>query len=188
MIVSLFLGLLLLASAGSAPAIAESSPVVAPSPSPRLAPFKERRAAAERVKVQTSILGLELDSTIEQAHKKFDSLGDPTQPPLEAAAEAESDEKERKVLWHLVKSDLSSVLVKTDEKGRIVYLAGFIRPGKEIPFEQIGQTAKAPILTERTVAWDVIRPKRPLIRVVARGEKGKASSITIFVVKRPARN
>jgi len=38
------------------------------------------------------------------------------------------------------------------------------------------------MLTDRTVAWDVVRQGQPLIRVVARGENRKATSITFFVV------
>jgi hypothetical protein len=149
-----------------------------------LASFKERLAAAETVEVKTSILGLELDSSLEKAHEKLDPLGDPSQPSVQAAKEAEHEEKERKVLWHLARSDFSSVLLKTDDKERITYITGFLRLGREIPFAEIGQTEKAPILTDRAVAWDVVRPNQPLIRVVARGEKRRASSVTIFIVKR----
>jgi hypothetical protein len=181
----LFFGiLLLLVTAGLGCALAEPSPSASPSRSPRLASFKERLAAAETVKVETSILGLELDSSLKKAHEKLDPLGDPSKPSIEAAEEAEHDEKEHKVLWNLAKSEFSSVLVKADDKERITYIAGFLRPGKEMPFAEIGQTEKAPIRTDRTVAWDVVRPNRPLIRVVARGEKRKATSITIFIVKR----
>ena len=185
MTVRLFFGiLLLLATAGSERTIAEPSPSV-PAASPRLAPFKERLTAAQSVKVETNILGLELDASLEKAHEKLDPLGSPARPSVEAAKEAEHDEEERKVLWQLAKSDFSSVLVKADDKERITYITGFLRPGKEIPFEKIGQTEKAPILTDRTVAWDVVRPNQPLIRLVARGDKRKAKSITLFIVKRP---
>jgi hypothetical protein len=36
-----------------------------------------------------------------------------------------------------------------------------------------------------TIVWDVLRQKRPLFRVVAKGADRKANNITIFVVKRP---
>jgi hypothetical protein len=182
----LLLGLpLLVLVGGFEQATGGTAPSASPADSFRLAPFKERLAAAQSVKVETSILGLKLDSTLKQAHQKLDPLSDPAKPALEAAQEGEHDEDERKVLWNLTKSDFKSVLVKTDDKERIVSIAGILRPGKEIPFDQIGETKKAPILNDRSVAWDVVRPKQPLIRVVARGEKRKASLITIFVVKRP---
>jgi hypothetical protein len=182
----LLLGPLLLVAgaAGSAPATAPSP---SPSASPKLAPFKERLAAAKSVKVETSILGLEIGFTLEQAHARLDSLGEPAKPSTEATEDAEQGEKERRIIWHLARSDFSSVFVKADEQERITYIAAFVRPGKEISFDKIGQTEKAPILTDHTVAWDVVRPNQPLIRVVARGENRTASSITVFLVKRPPR-
>jgi hypothetical protein len=76
------------------------------------------------------------------------------------------------------------VFVKSDEE-KITYIDAFLRPGKEIPFEKIGDTKKAPLQDVNTIAWDVLRPNRPLFRVVAKGADRKANNITIFVVKRP---
>ena len=166
-----------------------SAPSPSPSERPKLAPFKERLAAAQSVKVQTVILGIELDSTLEGAHRKLDSLGKPSGPPLDGADEAAGrTEDEHKVSWQLAKTDYGTVFIKADEKERITYIAAYLRPGKEIPFEKIGQLEKAPVLTDRVVAWDVVRPNRPLIRVVARGSERKANSITMFIVKRPRTN
>ena len=163
--------------------------VAAPSPSPstrpKLAPFKERLAAAQSVKVQTAVLGIELDSTLESARSKLDSLGQSSARPFIGADEAAGQtEDEHKVSWQLEKTDYGSVFVKADEKERITYIAAYLRPGKEMPFDKIGQLEKAPVLTDRRV-WDVVRPNRPLIRVVARGSERKANSITMFIVKRP---
>jgi hypothetical protein len=170
--------------------ISASTPSSAASPSPpkpsKLAPFKERLAAAQSVKVQTAILGIELDSTLESVHSKLDSLGDPSARSVdEGDAVAKRSMGEHKVFWQLAKTDYGSVFVKADEKERITYIAAYLRPGKEMPFDKIGQLEKAPVLTDRVVAWDVVRPNRPLIRVVARGSERKANSITMFIVKRP---
>lgn len=167
-----------------------SAPSSAASPSlpkpPKLAPFKERLAAAQTVKVQTAILGIELDSTLESAHSKLDSLGHLMARPVDEGDEvAKRSEGEHKVSWQLAKTDYGSVFVKADEKERIIYIAAYLRPGKEMPFDKIGQLEKAPLLTDRVVAWDVVRPNRPLIRVVARGSERKANSVTMFIVKRP---
>lgn len=164
------------------------APVASPSPTARLKSFKERLAAAESVKVETKLLGLELDSTLEQAHEILDPLGDPKQPATEAREDGEQGEKERKVLWKLAQSEFSSILVKTDDQEKVSYMMGFLRPGKERPFDQIGQTDKAPVLTDHTAAWDLVRPDKSLLRVVARGEKSKANTITIFIVKKPPRH
>ena len=163
-----------------------STPSPSPSKRPKLAPFKERLAAAQSVKVQTAILGIELDSTLESAHIKLDSLGKPSVRPPDEAGEADGrTEDEKKVSWQLTKTDYGTVFVKADEKERITYIAAYLRPGKEMPFDKIGQLEKAPVLTDRVVAWDVVSPNRPLIRVVARGSERKANSITMFIVKRP---
>jgi hypothetical protein len=166
------------------------APLSAASPSPpkrpKLAPFKERLAAAKSVKVQTAILGIELDSTLKSVHSRLDSLGDPTTRPIDGADEgAERNKGEHKIWWQLTKTDYGSVFVKADEKERVTYIAAYLRPGKEIAFDKIGQLEKAPVLTDRVVAWDVVRPNRPLIRVVGRGLERKANSIMIFIVKRP---
>jgi hypothetical protein len=137
------------------------------------------------VKVETDILGVKVDSSLDAAHAILDSLCDSAHRPKEDAGEAEPGEHEHKVFWQLAKSDFSSLLVKTDDKERITYILGSLRPGKEIPFNKIGELEKAPLLTDKFVAWDVVRPDNSLLRVVARGAERKASSITVFVVKRP---
>jgi hypothetical protein len=152
-----------------------------PLPSYSLAPYENRLATAQSVKVTISILGLELGSTLEQAHAKLDKLSDPAHLPKE-----EQEGPERKILWQLARTDYSAVFVKSDERKRITYINAFLRPGKEIPFEKIGDTKKAPLQDVNTIAWDVLRPKRPLFRVVAKGADRKANNIAIFVVKRPS--
>jgi len=169
-------------SSASSTASALPSPAQSNSPLPSysLAPYEDRLAAAQSVKVTISILGLELGSTLEKAHAKLDKLSDPAYPPKE-----QEEGPERKVLWQLAKTDYSAVFVKSDERRRIIYINAFLRPGKEIPFEKIGDAKKAPLQDVNTIAWDVLRPKRPLFRVVAKGADRKANNIAIFVVKRP---
>lgn len=189
MIVRLVIAVTLWCSvAAGTPAQREAGPspspsAASPAKASRLAPFKERLLAAETVKVQTNILGLELEVPLQKAREKLDPLRDPEKPVLEEGNEPEKDDEQHRVLWNLAKSDFKNVYVKTDKEERLVYIAGFIREGKEIPFQKIGQVEKAPLFTDSAVAWDVVRPDKPLIRVVARGEKKMASSITIFVVK-----
>lgn len=160
------------------------SSTTSPSPSkpPKLAPFKERLAAAKSVKVQTAILGIELDSTLESAHTKLDSLGHTMASAVGEAGEvAKSSEREHKVSWQLAKTDYGSLFVKADEKERITYIAAFLRPGKEMPFDKIGQLEKAPVLTDRVVAWDVLRPDRHLFALsrVGRSEKRTLSRCSL---------
>jgi hypothetical protein len=171
------------ADASSSPPSLMQSP--APLPTSSLASYEQRRANAETVNVMQSILDLEPGSSLEQAHAKLDKLSDPAHPPKqEEEGPQKGEASEHKVLWQLAQTDYSFVFVKTDDKERINYIKAFLRPGKEIPFEKIGETEKAPVQDSTTIAWDVLRPKRPLFRVVATGAERKANSIMIFVVKR----
>src|SRR5207248_1753957 len=98
-----------------------------------LAPYEERLAAARSVKVMTSILGLELGSTLEQAHAKLDKLSDPRHPPKQ-----EEEGSESKVLWQIANTDYSAIFIKSDAEKKVTYLNGVLHPGREIPFEKIG--------------------------------------------------
>ncbi len=135
-------------------------------------------------------MGVELGSALEEAHARFDKLSDPATPPKEEGEEAEEGNDEgaargaRKVLWQFAETDYSAVFIKTDDKQRIASITAIVRPGKEEPFDKIGEVEKAPVRSTAQVAWDVIRPGRPLFRVVAQGTEGKASTINIFLVKR----
>jgi hypothetical protein len=155
-----------------------------------LAPLELRMANAKSVKVQTSILGLELGSSLEQAHAKLDKLKDPSQPSKEEKEDSEKGEQENesRALWQLAKSEYSAVYIKVDDKKRITYLNAFLRPGKEIPFNKIGEIKKAPVQDSNVIAWDVIRPSCPLFRVVASGKDRRANNVAIFFVKRPRSN
>jgi len=171
------------ADASSSPSLIQSP---APLPTASLASYEQRRANAETVNVMDSILDLEPGSSLEQAHAKLDELSDPAHPPKqEEEGPRKGEASEHKVLWQLAKTDYSFVFVKADDQERISYIKAFLRPGKELPFDQIGDAKKAPVQDANTIAWDVLRPDRPLFRVVATGAERKATSIMIFVVKRP---
>lgn len=164
------------------PAGQGSSPASAGS----LAPYETRRANAETVKVTEEILGLRPGSSLDQAHAILDKLSDPGHPAKEEEEEPQHDQdREEKVLWQLAGTDYAFVFVKADDAKRIIYIKGFLRPGKEIPFDKIGEPEKAPVQDANTIAWDVLRPNRPLFRVVATGAERKATSVMIFKVKRP---
>jgi hypothetical protein len=154
------------------------------SPTPRLASFNERVALAKSARVKTDLLGLELGSDIEGARRRLDKWIDPSPRSKQPA---EEEKGERKVLWELNGTDFASIFVKANEQNQITYMLGVLRSGKEIPFSEIGEVEKAPIRTGQQIAWDVLRPNQPLIRVVASGSQGKAASITIFEVRRATR-
>ena len=176
-------GLTSSADASNSPPLIQSPP---PLPTASLASYEQRRANAEAVNVMQSILDLEPGSSLEQAHAKLDKLSDPAHPPKQEEEGLEKGEaSEHKVLWQLAETDYSFVFVKADDQERISYIKGFLRPGKEIPFDKIGDAKKAPVQDANTIAWDVLRPDHPLFRVIATGADRKATSIMIFIVKRP---
>ncbi len=183
--------MLVKAEAGAAPSPSpvpsEARALQSPPPLPAnsLAPYEERVANAKSVKVMTSLLGIKLGSSLEHAHEVLDKLCDAAHRPKEEKEEEEAA-GERKVLWELSQSPYAFVFVKADGKEKITYVSGFLRPGKEMPFDKVGETKKAPLQDANTIAWDVIRPKQAPFRVIASGQNRKANNIMIFVVKRPS--
>lgn len=106
-------------------------------------------------------------------------------PDAHAKAKSDADENEgHKVLWQLAETDYSAVYITADDKECITSVTGILRPGKEMPFGQVGEVAKAPVHDSRAVVWDVLRPNQPLWRVLAKGADGKASTLTLFVAGR----
>ena len=180
----------LAAALGVNPVGGEPSPAAGETPTlptpTKLASFEDRLKAAETAKVITEILGLRVGDSLKQAHEKLDSLCAADHPPTKEEEEpGDEGESGHKVLWELAKSDYASVFVKADKDDRITYILGNLKPGREIPFTEIGQLEKAPIHTSSTVAWDVLRPGSPLMRVVGLGADERARSVTLFLVKRP---
>src|SRR5437764_74803 len=154
------------------------SPSASPSPSPaRLASFKERLAAAQSARVRTDLLGIEIGSELEAARRQLEKSTNQDRLSKEAG---EDEGAEQRVLWELKDTEFASILVKADQQDRIIYMTGVLRAGKEIPFATIGEVEKAPVRTDHEIAWDVVRPNHPLVRVVASGSNSKAFSITIF--------
>lgn len=150
------------------------------------APYAERLAAAKSVKVQTDILGVSVGTSLEDARLKFSKFANAEHPPKEegdgSEAAAEREESEHKILWELSKSDFATAFIKLDGHDRVTYVQGKFRPGKEVAFAKIGELNKAPVATPNVIAWDVVRNKRPLIRVVAEGLAQRANTLTIFQV------
>lgn len=129
--------------------------------------------------VTFSILGVELDMTIEQARSRLDAISDPARPPKEEQ-EDEGYGVERKVLWRMKGTDFAAVLIKANEDGRIKSILGVVRPGKEVPFNLVGDRARAFAQTERAITWEVKRPPRRAFFVMAEGSNGRARAISLF--------
>lgn len=161
-----------------------AEPTAAPNES-KLLPYKDRLAAAKSVRVMTSILGLELGTSLAQAHARLDKISEGGKATKEEAEAEEGAKGAHKTLWKFPATDYSALFAQSNDEGEITNINAFLREGKELPFEKIGEVKKAPLQSDTAIAWDVIRPNRPLFRIVAQGAGRKARSINIFVVKRP---
>lgn len=100
--------------------------------------------------------------------------------PKQAAADEDSDEGHREA-WKLRGTSYATLALASDDKGHVLWVTGFARPGKELPFAQLGDTKQTAALSPSFAVWNVIIPHKSY-RVVARGKGGKASVITMLTL------
>ncbi len=115
------------ATGPDAPDVATPRPSTQPGTAPRLESVAVRRENASTVKVVTSILGVELGSTLQEAHARLDKLSDPATPPKEEQKGGdESARGTHKVLWIFAETDYSAVFIKTDDEQRIASISAIV--------------------------------------------------------------
>jgi hypothetical protein len=90
----------------------------------------------------------------------------------------------RKEAWTLKETDFATVAFKTNGAGRVVWISGFVRPAKEIPFDKLGDLTKAESATKSQAIWNVGNG-RSGYRMVAKGAEGKASVIYLLSLESP---
>jgi hypothetical protein len=135
--------------------------------------------SANRFAVRDSILGVRIGSDLEEAREKLSPLA---QSP---SAEPADEEREagKKEAWVLRNTEFKSVAVQADRSGKIVWVTGFLRAGREIAFAQIGDLRAAIRATENEAIWNV-PTSRGGYRLVAKGQKGKARIIYLLAPER----
>lgn len=146
----------------------------------------------ERAGIPDSILGVGIGSSLDQAHAKLDRLrtGRARMAHEESAAEREREEQEqereggRKEAWALRATSYATVALQTDREGRVIWITGFVRPGKEISFATLGNLSAAALATDKKAVWNVVTPGGGY-RVIAKGENGKARVISILSLASP---
>src|SRR5215210_2866666 len=104
-------------------------------------------AQGEKPKAVDSILGVRVGAKIEEAHEKLKDLG--------TWGGRATDEGGRKEAWTLKETEFTSVAYKTNAAGRVVWITGFVRPGKEIPFDKLGDLTRATGKDMNEAVWDV---------------------------------
>ncbi len=100
-------------------------------------------------------------------------------------AKARDDDDEGgaiKILWKLAAgSPYEWVFIQADKDEKIAEVDGYCWPDKPIPFDEIGDVAKAPLHSATEVAWDSLKP--PLhYRIAANGVKESASQVRVALV------
>lgn len=127
-------------------------------------------------KVADSILGVRIGSSLEEAHAKLKDLG--------TVGGRATRDGGRKEAWTLKGGEFTSVAYRTDAAGRVVWLTGFVRPGKEIPFSQLGDLARATGKDDTEAAWTVETPGGGY-RLVAKGPNGRARVVYLLSLAAP---
>lgn len=91
----------------------------------------------------------------------------------------------RKEAWTLKESDFASLAFKSNGKGKVVWISAFVRPGREIAFENFGDQSKATMLSKSEVIWNVGSAQGGY-RLVVKGDNGKASVVYLLSLDFPA--
>jgi hypothetical protein len=123
--------------------------------------------------------------SLESARKTLDPLSAVTRPAMDRDADKDEDrdrdddEGAAKLVWGLKGTDYSSVALKVNSKGRVVWVTGFVRPGKELLFSELGDTSLAVRATDSQAIWNVAT-RSGGYRLVAKGESGKARVIYLL--------
>ena len=180
---TLFLALLLL-PAGSA--LAEPPHAAVPPPPGTilgLRPGMDRDDADAALKPLGTTPGM-ADEDAKDAKDK-DAKEDKDAKPK--AAKAGGDEEEgHSELWTLRGTPYAQLVVKADPAGRVTWVTGFVRPGQEIPFARFGDAKTALVFRDGLAVWNVLRPGAPY-RLIARGAKGRARSVSLISLAPPKR-
>ena len=133
-------------------------------------------------RITDSILGVKIGTRLVDAHEKLKRFGQTGS--RQGDKEEEEEAGERKEAWSLSKTQFSSVALKTNREGKVVWVTGFVRPGQEIPFAKLGELSQAYRANELQVVWNVETPEGSY-RLVAKGQKGKARVVYLLSLNLP---
>ena len=128
-------------------------------------------------RVINSILGVSIGNTLEETRAKLTPLG--------TGGGRDTRDGGRKEAWTLKDIDYATLAFKTDGKGKVVWVSAFARPGKEIPFPQLGDLSKAARAADSQAIWNIDTPKGSY-RLVAKGANGKAGVVYLLSLEFPA--
>jgi hypothetical protein len=127
-----------------------------------------------RSRVSDSILGVRIGMSLEDARKQLEPLSIPAARATNT--DEDDDEGGTKRYWSMKGTNYSSVALKTNAKGLVVWVTGFVRPSKELLFSELGDTSLAVRATDSQAIWNVAT-KNGGYRLVVKGQNGRARVI-----------
>lgn len=133
-------------------------------------------AAQSKAEVKSSLLGVSIGASLDQARSKLAHLG--------TGDGRDTRDGGRKEAWTLKETEFATVAFKTDGTGKIVWISAFVRPGKEISFAELGDLAEATNVTKSQAIWSVAS-REGGYRLVAKGVNGKASVVYLLSLDFP---
>ena len=102
----------------------------------------------------------------------------------------EDEDEGHSELWTLRGTPYAQVVVHAGTDGRLAWLTGFLRPGQEIPFTRFGDSKHALVFRDTLAVWNVLpvgKSSPPPYRLIARGAKGQARSVSLISLAPPKR-
>lgn len=127
-------------------------------------------------KVMDAILGVRIGSHLDEVHDKLKRLG--------TFGGRGTRNGGRREAWTLKKTEFTSVAYQTDKDGKIIWVTGFLRPGRAIPFDKLGDPAHATVRSDAQTRWNVQTPEGGY-RLVAKGGGGRANVVYLFSLATP---
>jgi hypothetical protein len=138
----------------------------------------------KRPRVTDSILGVGIGASLEAVREKLEPLSIAIDDPTNK--DEDKDEGGHKQVWKLNGTNYTYIALKTNDRGRVVWVTGFVRPSKELPFSALGDTSLALRATDSQAIWNVATPSGGY-RLVAKGQNGRARVIYLLSLATSAR-
>jgi len=117
------------------------------------------------------LLGVRVGSAAADVQAKLGSRGTSESRPTRDGGS--------KQVWTLSGTRFSSLALKLDAAGRVVWATGFVRAGQEVPFKELGDLTRARAASEASVVWHVARADGGY-RLIARGRERRAQTISLL--------
>jgi len=140
----------------------------------------QKRKASQ---VADAILGIRIGTSRAEAH----AILDPLKMVDDRGEEEDVREAKKggiKEAWSMRGTPFTTVALKTNEKGRVVWITGFVRPGQDIPFSRLGELSRATSANASVAIWNV-ETQAGVYRLVAKGQDGKARVVYLLSLAVP---